>query len=574
MDVVIERDQAVPMRDGTVLRADVYRPAEAGSYPAVMERIPYGKDGSRAGMIVDPVAAAAAGLVVVAQDTRGQGQSEGRAFYPFRDDFDDGYDTAEWIAGLPFSNGRVGAYGVSYGGNSSWQVAVADPPSIGAIAPVQSPIDWTEGWKILTRAGVLKWGLTLNWTLAAIAESQVRRFSRTSEELAARLDRLAAYQEDFDGLAGMLPLTKVGDLLRDLVGHGEGEGGEPLEYFDDVLRRRGPKEWEAGLGYARSHDRVRVPVFLTAGWYDVILGHDLDHFGRMRRTGATEAAREQTRLVIGPWSHGNFTNVVGDLDFGRRAMGASMDMGLGLSPTLIEWFKSKLGGSSSSAEGPRVRLFVQGVNRWRDEDDWPVAGAVPTKWYLRAGGRLEPRPPGPEEGFDTFVFDPRDPCPTCGGDLVKPPRYPPGPIDQRRILERRDVLVYTSDVLDRAVTVIGPVSAAVHASTTGVGTDWVVKVCDVDPGGRTVNVCDGIVRTDPHRSDDPEVSTVDLWGTAMAYQPGHRIRVIVTSSDFPRYERNPNTGQNPWEAVVLEPALQRVLHDSLRPSHIVLPTLV
>ena len=173
VDVIVERDQEVKTRDGTVLRADVYRPRAEGRFPTAMMRIPYGKDGARASEVLDPVDAAASGLAVVVQDTRGQGRSEGSAFYPFRDDFQDGFDTCEWIAGLPFSNGRVGAYGVSYGGNSSWQVAVARAPSLGAIAPIQSPIDWVEGWKMLTRNGVLKWGLTLNWTLVNIAESQV-----------------------------------------------------------------------------------------------------------------------------------------------------------------------------------------------------------------------------------------------------------------------------------------------------------------------------------------------------------------------------------------------------------------
>jgi putative CocE/NonD family hydrolase len=575
MDVIIERDQVVKMRDGTILRADVYRPTEQGVYPAVMQRIPYGKDGARASQILDPVAAAASGLVVVVQDTRGQGRSEGSAFYPFRDDFDDGFDTSEWIARLPFSNGRVGAFGVSYGGNSSWQVAVAAPPSLGAIAPAQSPIDWIDGWQMLARDDVLKWGLTLGWTLGSIAESQVRKYARNQRELAHKLEVLAAYMDDFANLAATVPLTSVATMLRDLVGPGDTAGGAPLGYLDDVLHRRTPAEWDAGLGYARSHERVQVPVFLTAGWYDVILGHDLDHFVRMRRGGATREAREQTRLLIGPWSHSNFTNVVGQLDYGRRAMGASLDMGLGISETLIGWFKSKLGQPVRPDDGPRVRLFVQGINRWRDEDDWPLSAARPEPWFLRAGGRLSPEAPGPDEGTDAFVFDPLDPCPTCGGDLVKPPTYAPGPVDQRSILGRRDVLVYTSDVLEHDVQVIGPVVARLTVATTGKGTDWVVKVCDVDPGGRTINVCDGIARSQPSTTADgrPFECELDLWTTAMVFRAGHRIRVIVTSSDFPRYERNPNTGQAPWEATVFEPALQRVFHDSARMSCVVLPVV-
>ena len=314
-------------------------------------------------------------------------------------------------------------------------------------------------------------------------------------------------------------------------------------------------------------------MFLTAGWYDVILGHDLDHFGRMRREGASSVAREGTRLLVGPWSHGNLTNIVGELDFGRRATGASIDMGLGVSPTLIEWFKSKLAGLDEPDESPRVRLFVQGIDRWRDAEDWPLAAANATRWYLRGGWRLSPEAPGVDEGFDAFVFDPRDPCPTCGGDLVKPPRYVPGPVDQAPILGRRDVMVYTSEPLERDVTVIGPVTALIHGATSGVSTDWVVKLCDVDERGRTINVCDGIVRTDPGEAGTLVASQVDMWGTAIVFRPGHRIRVIVSSSDFPRYERNPNTGQNPWETTILEPALQRVFHDGERASHVVLPTI-
>ena len=578
MDVIIERDQVVKMRDGTVLKADVYRPVDDGRYPAVMERIPYGKDGARGGMVLDPVAAAASGLVVVAQDTRGQGASDGSAFYPFRDDFDDGFDTAEWIATLPFSNGKVGAYGVSYGGNSAWQAAVADPPSIGAIAPTQSPIDWSEGWKMLTRAGVLKWGLTLNWTLSAIAESQVRKYSRDPEALARRMEILADYMDNPKQLLEMVPLTSVGEIFRDLIGPVDSAQGAPLEYFDDVLYRRVPKAWQNGIGYERSHARVRVPVFLTAGWYDVILGHDLDHFARMRATGASPEARDETRLLIGPWSHGNFTNVVGQVDFGRRSMGASIDMGFGISPTLIEWFRSKLGGEPTGATiegvaGPRVRVFVQGVNRWRDSDDWPFPGTRFVNWYLRGDGGLSPEAPRPDEGFDAFVFDPRDPCPTCGGDLVKPPTFPPGPVDQSPILGRRDVLTYTSDVLAHDVEVIGPVTAVVYGATSGSGTDWAIKLCDVDESGLTINVCDGIARTEPVADAGAQRVAIDMWGTAMMFRAGHRIRVLVTSSDFPRYERNPNTGENPWEATVFEPALQRVFHDSQRASYVVLPTI-
>jgi uncharacterized protein len=574
LDVAVERDLAVPMRDGTVLRANVYRPAGVGAHPAVVERTPYGKDAPRPSSTIDPVRAAAAGLVVVVQDVRGQGRSDGGAFYMFRDEFTDGYDTIEWIAAQPFSNGRVGCYGTSYGGNTSWQAAMAAPPSLGAIAPVQSPIDYVDGWRWLTRDGVLKWGLLLNWTLTAILESQVRRHAR-ADDLGARLEALAAWMDEPDELFTMTPLTKVGDVLREVVGPLADPGsGEPLSFFRDVVTRELPESWRGGRGadLPRDHSNVRVPAFITASWYDVILDHDLRHYARMRERAATVEAREGTRLLIGPWSHGMFLNVVGQLDYGRRALGGSLDFGADLGSLQTEWFKAQLDerdAPRAATDGSRVKLFVQGVNRWRDEDDWPLARAVPTAWYLRAGGALSPEAAHADDGHDEFDHDPNDPCPTVGGDLVKPPAYAPGPIDQTPRFGRRDVLVYTSEPLVRDVEVVGPVHAVLHAATTGRVTDFVVKLCDVHADGRTFNVCDGIVRT---TSSDGEW-TVDLWATAIVFRAGHRIRVLVTSSDFPRYERNPNTGESPWEATVFLPVRQRVFHDATRASRVVLPVV-
>jgi putative CocE/NonD family hydrolase len=573
VNVLIERDVPVAMRDGTVLRANVYRPAEGGPFPVIMERTPYGKDAPRPSAAIDAVRATGQGVAVVVQDVRGQASSDGGAFYMFRDEFDDGYDTVEWAAAQPWSNGRVGCYGTSYGANTSWQAAIADPPALGAIAPTQAPIDYVEGWPWLTRDGILKWGLALNWTLTAIAESQVRRHSSPGE-IAERMEALAAWMDDPGELFTMTPLRKVGEVLQEVIGPATGradgrDGGRPLSFFRNVVERGLPESWLGGIGIERSHRRVRVPAFITASWYDVILGHDLEHYARMKRDAATPEARDRTRLLLGPWSHGMFQNVVGELDYGRRAMGGSLDMGVDLGTIQVDWLKAQLCGDPVG-DGPHVKLFVQGVNRWRDEDDWPLARAVPTEWFLRSGGRLTREAPAIDEGDNSFVYDPLHPCPTRGGDLVKPPDFPPGPMDQAPILGRRDVLVFTSDVLEHDVAVIGPVTARLFAATSGASTDFVVKLCDVYEDGRTFNVCDGIVRT-----VDNGVGpwTVDLWATAIVFRAGHRIRVIISSSDFPRYERNPNTGENPWEATVFEPVLQRVFHDGARASCVMLPVV-
>jgi uncharacterized protein len=408
----------------------------------------------------------------------------------------------------------------------------------------------------------------LNWTLTAIAESQVRRHA-SSADFARRLDELAAWMDDPDELFRTTPLSKVGDVLQEVIGPASDGGDAPLSFFRNVVARDLPASWRDGVGFRRDHSRVRVPAFITASWYDVILGHDLEHFRRTRTGAATAEARARTCLLVGPWSHGMFLNVVGQLDFGRRAAGASLDLGPDLGTLQVEWLKAQLGGDPSRFDMPPVRLFVQGVDRWRDEDDWPLARAVPTPWYLRRDGGLTPDAPGDDEAHDAFEHDPLRPCPTLGGDLVKPPAFSPGPMDQTPILGRRDVLVYTSDALEAPLEVVGPVTARLHAATTGRCTDLVVKLCDVHPDGRTFNVCDGIVRT----STADGAWDVDLWATAIVFLPGHRIRVLVSSSDFPRYERNPNTGETPWEATVFERVQQRVFHEQSRPSHVVLPVI-
>ena len=572
MDVLIERDREIVMRDGAVLRADIFRPADDGRFPVLLQRTAYSKEAVRNPAPIDPIYAASQGVVVVIQDVRGKFTSDGGSWYMFRDEFDDGYDSVEWAASQPFSNGHVGLYGISYMANTSWQAAIAAPPSLGAIAPTQAPIDYTEGWDWLTRNNVLKWGLTLNWTLQSIAEAEVRKHATGDTELRTRLDRLAEVVDD-RSLFWKTPLVAVADELQEIVGPGRDASDPPLEFFRDVVTRTLPKSWHS-LPYARTHERVRVPALITAGWYDVILGHDLEHYARMRRSAGTTEAREQTRMVIGHWAHGAASMLqtwTGEVDFGRRSTGASVDFGPSLGMMQVDWFKHQLGGDGGSPdEGPRVKVFVQGVNRWQDEDDWPIPRARRVNWYLRDGGGLTTDTGGADEPYATFVYDPRDPCPTRGGDLVKPPIYVPGPVDQRPLLDRRDVLVYTSDVLSRGIEVIGPVTASLSVATSGPSTDFTVKLCDVHPDGRTINMCDGIARMSAAPGAVTRVD-VDMWATGVVFQAGHRIRVLVSSSDFPRYERNPNTGQNPWEAAVFEPALQRVFHDGNRPSCVTLP---
>jgi putative CocE/NonD family hydrolase len=573
MRVLVERDVESPMRDGTVLRADVYRPADDGRYPVLLLRTPYSKGlWQYTHLTLDPVRAAAAGYVVVIQDVRGRWASEGGVFDPYRDEFADGYDTVEWAAKLPYADGTVGAYGVSYMGAMPWHAAAAAPPSLRAIAPTTAPNDYFID--LTWRGGAFLWGTHVMWSLAAIGPSALLRAKRGAPDLVPSFLRLVDDIDAFETWVRHLPPRSFPPARPD----------DPslLPHFFEAMRHPFRDEYHRARSVYERHHEMRVPALIIAGWSDLLLGADLAHYTQMRASAATPEARERTRLIVGPWSHGMLLNVVGALDFGFRSSGLLLDLREDVTALHLRWFDQRLKGRPTGIdEEAAVKLFVQGVNRWRDEAAWPPARAVPTPWYLGAGGGLRPEPP-PDGGPDVYVYDPRDPCPTLGGNLLLPRTYPAGPVDQSPILGRRDVLVYTSEPLTRNLEVTGPVTAVLYAATSAPDTDWAVKLCDVHPDGRTFNVCDGILRARYRRSWEAptlvepgavERYEVDLWATSQVFLAGHRIRLVVTSSDFPRYDRNPNTGALGIEATTTEPALQRIFRDRERASHVLLPVM-
>ncbi len=574
MSVLVERDVECKTRDGVVLRADVYRPAEAGRYPVLLLRTPYSKGlWQFTHLTLDPVRAAAAGYVVVIQDVRGRFSSAGDVFRPYRHEFDDGYDTVEWAARLPYADGNVGAYGVSYMGATAWHAAAAAPPSLRAIAPTTAPND--QFIDLSWRGGAFLWGTHVMWWLQAIAPTALLRARAGTPDLIPTFLRLV---DDIDGFE-----TWVRHLPPRSFPPARPDDPSFIPAFFETMEHPARDEYHrAGSVYERHHE-IRVPALILAGWHDLLLGADLAHFSQMRAGAATEEARARTRLVIGPWSHGMLLNVVGELDFGTRTSGLFLDLKEDVTGLHLRWFDRRLKGRSTGIdEEAPVRLFVQGVNRWRDEETWPPVRAVPTPWYLAPGGRLGRERPAGGEPPAAYVYDPLDPCPTRGGNLLLPRTYPAGPVDQTPLLGRRDVLTYTSEPLTRDMEVTGPVAAVLHAATSARDTDWVVKLCDVQPDGRTFNVCDGILRIRYRTSwDAPTLATpgaverytIDLWATSWVFRTGHRIRVLVTSSDFPRYDRNPNTGELGVAATSTAPALQRIFHEAERASHILLPVI-
>ncbi|MGQ0501416.1 MAG: CocE/NonD family hydrolase [Panacagrimonas sp.] len=575
MTVIIEKNIPVPMRDGVVLRADIYRPSAGGRHPVLIQRTPYNKELlPLVSLTMDPLRAAAAGYVVVIQDVRSRWASEGAPFVLYAKEDEDGFDTAAWAAGQAWSDGNTAAYGLSYMGGTTWMTAITTPPSLRAISPTTAPCEFWNNhfW----RGGALQLGLLARWALAVIGPSALLRAKGLTPAGAAALTRLVASIDDFEGVVRQAPIAAFPAAMP--------EEPDFLPFVFETLKHPTCDDWaQSKLIKAGDHKNVKVPALIIAGWHDLLLAGDLMHFERMRKEAGSEEARRSTRMIIGPWSHGMFLNVVGDLDFGLRASGFFLDMREDLTTLQLRWFDRWLKNDNKGIDGQApVRIFVQGLNRWRDEQEWPLARARDTALYLGAEGKLSFDAPASAQAPDTYTYDPADPCLTCGGALLMPGTYRPGPIDQTPWLQRSDVLCYTSAPLDAPMEVTGPVKAVIYAATSAPDTDWVVKLCDVHPDGRTYNVCDGILRarfreslSDTRLVQPGEVLSyeIDLCATSIVFGAGHRLRLLVTSSDFPRYERNPNTGEFGVTATGMQVARQSIHHDPKHPSHVVLPVV-
>lgn len=561
--LVVELDLPATMRDGTVLRANLYRPAGEGRWPVLLTRLPYGKDLPLGTSVLDPVQAARRGYVVIVQDVRGRFASEGE-WYPYRHDAEDGADTVAWAAALPCSDGQVGMYGASYFGFTQWLAAVEQPPALKAMVPFITYCDPFDG--TLFRGGALELGLNAHWHLQMGFDVLLRRhrgdplaLARGFAGLAGELDRLAG------GGYAELPLGEFRPLRRNPVAPA---------FFDTVEHAM-----DAGFPEYRSlsgrHREVLVPTFNVGGWYDVFLQGTLANFSAMRALG------RPARLLIGPWSHSAQRNPVGELSFGYGSQAGLIDLRADLGTLQLRWFDRWLKGADAESDAePPVQLFVMGANHWRQESEWPLARAVEACYHLRSEGGLSLRAPG-EEAPDRYDYDPADPVPTRGGALLMSPEFPAGPLDQRVVEARPDVLTFTSDPVPEDLEVTGPVRVVLWASSSAPDTDFVARLCDVHPDGRSMNLTDGVLRA-RHRGlsrgeapsliepGRPYEYDIDLWATSNVFRAGHRIRLQVTSSCFPRWDRNPNSGRELGADAEPRVARQAIHHDRDHPSRLVL----
>ena len=549
--IEIALDVPVPMRDGTVLRADVYRPAGDGTYPVVVSRGPYDKN-AWADSLMDIKTMVRSGYVVVCQDTRGRFASEGE-WMPWKHERQDGYDTVEWAASLPYSNGKVGTFGLSYLGSTQWSAAISDAPHLRTIVPTMTWSDPEDG--LMFRGGALELGLNTAWSLA-MALGQYEKAGLSPDEVMAKTVTTLG---DFDSLATRTYWQLPSGAQPAIVASGQPDIGVARALAD-----------QATLDESRvvgRYDEIDLPTLHFAGWYDVFLQGSLDNYVGMRSRGRT------SRLIVGPWWHDSMIvpttgGQVGSVNFG---VGAQLPGGRTYTEIHRGWYDHWLKDLPATEEHESgVLLFVMGASEWRVEPEWPLSRARDTPLYLHKTSSLSWDAPEVGAAETPFTYDPADPVPTNGGNLVMATDYPAGPFDQRDQEVRDDVLVFTTPPLDADLEITGRVRATIFASTDGPSTDWVVRLCEVDAAGVSRNIVDGITRvhTEAFRVEEVEV---DLWSTSIVIRAGHRLRVHVTSSNFPRWDRNLNTGEPVTEGTTMRVAQQRIFHDSERPSRITLP---
>ena len=572
-NVTVERGAVMLTRDGKRLYADIYQPRGEGEFPTLLRRTPYGRtQNDLAEAFNEAHYFASHGYLIVVQDTRGRHGSEG-VWHPFVYEARDGYDAVEWAASLPQSNGRVGTFGQSYGAISQYLAATQRPPHLVTAVPVSAYLGAFENYWYNRGA------LELSWTLSYFMNMATDVLTKLGDR--DRLATLEAMKSDPD--MRFAPLTD--EALRHLpLQDWVDRFGPGAPFLADILHHDKEDGYWWAVDLRRQLHNIDVPILHVGSWYDIANWDTPQYFLGIRRGAMSATARENQALFMGPWSHllpysQPTSGGTGDIDFGPEAAFPVLQMQL-------EWFDHYVRDGGSSLPRPPVTLFVMGDNVWREEDEWPLKRAEATSWYLRSngdangadgGGLLDRAPSEADDLPDTYVYDPEDPVPSAGGRHVGG-----GVRDQRIKGKRQDVLHYTSAPLAQGLEITGPLQLELHASTNAMDTDFVAILCDVHPDGFVQNLAEGLVRG-RFRDDYDERTlltpgevyrfTIELGNISHVVQAGHCLRLLVTSSDFPRWDRNTNTGERPAAASRTQQAQQTILHDQAHPSRLILPAV-
>lgn len=549
MKFLLDIDSQIPLRDGTLLSATIWRPVDGTPAPVIVIRTPYGKGDSKLTYSTDPnlYAFLDAGYAVVLQETRGVFRSGGE-FAPYSGDAADGADTVRWLLAQPWCDGNIGSWGQSYMGMVQWALASTGVEGLRAIVPAQSSADFYRAhW--YSPGGAMSLDTSLSWCALIVFNKLQRDLAHGDSTVIPDLMEVGGILTNVSALSETLPiahhpvLVKHAPWLADVLAH---------PGRDDYWREQSPLE---------DFEQVTVPALNIAGWYDTFVTETLRAYNEMRKRGGTVEAREGQRLIVGPWGHAPefVTGDFPDRRFGPLSGMLAANLGAAQLRFLNRWVK---GDESALDDVAPVRIFVMGINQWRDETEWPLPDTRYVDYYLSAtsasnsasgGGTLSTTVPD-TDGQDVYLYNPLRPVPTVGGNILAlgQGEYA-GPSDQAEVELREDVLCFTTPMLEHAVEVTGHVSLTLNVSSSALDTDFTGKLVDVQADGRAIILCEGIQRMryreslgeplplEPHTVYEV---TFDLAATSNVFLPGHRIRLEVSSSNFPRYDRNTNTGGN------------------------------
>jgi len=564
--VAVQNEAAMKTRDGVTLYADVYRPKTEGTFPVILMRTPYDKSVSWA---VGPAYELAThGYVVVVQDVRGRYTSEGE-WYPFRHESADGYDAVEWAATLPGSNGKVGMVGGSYVGATQMLAAIAHPPHLAGICPTVTASNYHDGWTY--QSGALEQWFDQNWTTQLATNTLWRLIAKNTNALMG---------------TPKLPLADYPAFNYAALPAGADATAQLAPYYLDWLAHPNYDAYWKQWSIEEHFTDVRVPALHIGGWYDIFLGGTLRNYEGIKAHGATDEARKGQRLLVQIGGHAGFGRRVGDVEFGDEALKFPS------SKVVLDWYDYLFKGVQNEfAKDQPVHIFVMGANVYREETDWPPPEAKYTRYFLhstatanslRGDGTLSPASPK-KESPDKFTYDPANPVPTIGGSLCcDATHYEPGPRDQRAAENRSDVLVYSTGPLAEDIDVTGPLTLELWVKSTAVDTDFTAKLSDVSPDGFAMNLSDGILRMryrdsqeKPERVNPEQVYkiSVDLGATSNVFKKGHILRLEVSSSNFPRFDRNLNTGADQATSHEFVSVTNTVLHDAEHPSALMVPVI-
>ncbi len=564
----VDKDVPIEVRDGVVLRADIVRPDDKAPHPAILIRTPYNKALTVTSDFLNVIAAAFAGFAVVIQDIRGRFASEGqwRRGSMFTVEGPDGYDTIEWVASQRWCDGKVGMAGGSYLAGLQWAAAMESPPSLKAMAPWMGI--WGAGMEPRPTGGAILLSVAATAT-PMMAVDVADRLEREGHDVGEMRQAIQWGLDNPDEVLNFLPLKDVPFARFDPI----------RELWEMRLRPPDPRE-----GAKRQRfENVLVPCFYACGWFDIIEWASFESFYRMKARGGTPVAREGQYLLIGPWMHGRLLDFLGNVHFGRLAGGRSGQV----SEHNLAFFRKYL--QDRDIEIPKIQYFVMGANVWRTAEEWPLPQTTWQRFFLHSQGKANTaagdgwlsRDTPASEPPDVYNYDPFNPVPTVGGRLFGIGLVP-GPLEQYHVEKREDVLCYTTGELAEDVEVSGPLELHLFAATSARDTDFTAKLVDVYPGGRAYNIAEGIIRASGRNlTGERELVNpgevyeyvIGLGNTSHLFRKGHRLRIDISSSNFPAFDRNMNTGNPTGEDSSGRPAAQRIHHQEGAASYIDLPII-